>query len=61
MLEKVLSAQEVATIRAALAPYLQGEHMGRNDFEGFHSERVYALLAKDPAVALLVEHPRLLA
>ena len=48
-------------MRAALAPYLQGQRMGRNDFEGFRSERVYALLAKDPALALLVEHPRLLA
>ena len=48
-------------MRAALAPYLQGKHMGRNDFEGFCSERVYALLAKDPALALLVEHPRLLS
>ena len=61
VLEHVLSPEEVAAMRAALAPYLQGEHMGRNDFEGFHTERVYALLAKDPALALLVEHPRLLS
>jgi ectoine hydroxylase-related dioxygenase (phytanoyl-CoA dioxygenase family) len=61
VLERVLSPAEVAAQRAALAPWLQGEHMGRNDFEGFCSERVYALLAKDPALALLVEHPRLLA
>jgi len=61
VLENVLSPVEVAAMCAALAPYLQGKHMGRNDFEGFHSERVYALLAKDPALALLVEHPRLLA
>ena len=61
VLEHVLSPVEVAAMRAALQPYLQGKHMGRNDFEGFHSERVYALLAKDPALALLVEHPRLLS
>ena len=61
VLADVLSAAEVAAMRAALAPYLQGQRMGRNDFEGFRSERVYALLAKDPALALLVEHPRLLA
>ena len=30
---------------------------GRNDFEGFETNRVYALLAKAPAVAELVEHP----
>lgn len=57
----VLSPAEVDAMRGALAPYLQGRQMGRNDFEGFHTERVYALLAKDPALALLVEHPCLLA
>jgi ectoine hydroxylase-related dioxygenase (phytanoyl-CoA dioxygenase family) len=61
VLHDVLSSDEVAAMRAALSPWLQGKLMGRNDFEGFKSERVYALLAKDPALALLVEHPRLLA
>lgn len=61
VLRDVLSQAQVATMRAALAPYLQGRLFGRNDFEGFRTERVYALLAKDPALALLVEHPRLLA
>jgi ectoine hydroxylase-related dioxygenase (phytanoyl-CoA dioxygenase family) len=61
VLPEVLSSSEVAALRAALAPWLQGRFPGRNDFEGFRSERVYALLAKDPALALLVEHPRLLA
>ena len=61
VLPDVLSAAEIAAMHAALAPYLQGKHLGRNDFEGFHSERVYALLAKHPVLALLVEHPRLLA
>ncbi len=61
VLPGVLPPAQVAAQRAALAPYLQGKLMGRNDFEGFHTERVYALLAKDPALALLVEHPRLLA
>ena len=61
VLRDVLSPAEEAAMRAALAPHLQGKLKGRNDFEGFHTERVYALLAKDPALALLVEHPRLLA
>jgi len=47
-------------IRAELAPWLQGERPGRNDFEGFRTERVYALLAKAPAVAEIVEHPAVL-
>ena len=57
IVEQLLSADEVQQMRAALAPYLQGRLMGRNDFEGFYSERVYALLAKDPALARMVEHP----
>jgi len=61
VLRNVLSSAEVAAMRAALDPYLQGLLMGRNDFEGFHTERVYALLAKNSAFSLLVEHPRLLA
>jgi len=51
----------VDTLREQLAPYLQGELMGRNDFEGFRSERVYRLLAKTPAVAELIEHQAVLA
>lgn len=41
-------------------PLQQRRHMGRNDFEGLHSERVYALLAKAPSVAERVEHPAVL-
>jgi len=38
--EGVLSPAEVAAMRAALAPHLQRQWMGRNDFEGLCSERV---------------------
>jgi ectoine hydroxylase-related dioxygenase (phytanoyl-CoA dioxygenase family) len=55
--EALISPREVAEIKAALAPWLRGEKMGRNDFEGYRSERVYALLAKAPPVAGIVEHP----
>jgi ectoine hydroxylase-related dioxygenase (phytanoyl-CoA dioxygenase family) len=53
----LISREDVAEIKASLAPWLRGELMGRNDFEGFRSERVYALLAKAPPVARIVEHP----
>ncbi|TNF84908.1 MAG: phytanoyl-CoA dioxygenase family protein [Gammaproteobacteria bacterium] len=58
--ENLLSQDQVERIRSELAPYLQKQHMGRNDFEGFKSERVYALLAKAPAVAEIIEHPTVL-
>ena len=55
--EGLISPGEVAEIKASLAPWLRGEKMGRTDFEGFRSERVYALLAKVPPVARIIEHP----
>lgn len=60
VLENVLPATTCQRVRQELSPYLQGRLMGRNDFEGFSSERVYALLAKAPSVAELIEHPLVL-
>ncbi len=51
----------VEAIKRELAPWLMRQHMGRNDFEGYHTERVYALLAKAPSIAGLIEHPLVLA
>jgi len=59
--ENVLSPDEVAAIRAALAPHLEKNVSGRNDFEGLKSNRVYALLAKSPVFADLASHPLALA
>jgi ectoine hydroxylase-related dioxygenase (phytanoyl-CoA dioxygenase family) len=60
VLDRLLGRDQLRVIRAELAPYLAGRLFGRNDFEGFRSERVYALLAKAPSVAMLVEHPAVL-
>ena len=57
VLPQLAGAEQVAGVRRDLAPFLTGRLLGRNDFEGFRSERVYALLAKAPSVAALVEHP----
>jgi ectoine hydroxylase-related dioxygenase (phytanoyl-CoA dioxygenase family) len=56
-----IDSTTIALLRRQLDPYLQGALMGRNDFEGLRSERVYSLLAKAPAVAALIEHPAVLA
>ncbi len=58
---ELISRREVDEIKSSLAPWLQGRLFGRNDFEGFRSERVYALLAKAPPVARIVEHSDVLA
>src|SRR4030081_2070227 len=59
--ERVLSPDHVAEIRAALAPFLERDLTGRNDFEGLKTNRVYALLAKSPLFAELAIHPLALA
>jgi hypothetical protein len=55
--ECVLSPSRVAEIRVALAPFLERDLTGRNDFEGLKTNRVYALLAKSPLFADLAIHP----
>ena len=59
--ERVLSSDRVAEIRTALAPFLERDLTGRNDFEGLKTNRVYALLAKSPLFADLAIHPLALA
>ena len=59
--QRVLSPDRVADIRTALAPYLERDLTGRNDFEGLKTNRVYALLAKSPLFAELAIHPLALA
>src|SRR6516162_6053670 len=60
VLPRLVGSDQLAAIRRDLVPYLTGHLFGRNDFEGLRSERVYALLAKAPSVAVLVEHPAVL-
>jgi ectoine hydroxylase-related dioxygenase (phytanoyl-CoA dioxygenase family) len=60
VIEDAIGADVIEQLRSELAPYLDGRRMGRNDFEGTRSERVYRLLAKAPTVARLIEHPAVL-
>ena len=55
-----LDAETIAAVRAGLAPYKDSHH-GRNDFEGFKTERVYTLVARAKVFEDLVEEPRVLA
>jgi ectoine hydroxylase-related dioxygenase (phytanoyl-CoA dioxygenase family) len=61
VLPELVDVRELDPIRRQLEPYLVNSPHGRNDFEGFHSQRLYALLLKAPAVASLVTHPTVLA
>ncbi|HEY8616867.1 phytanoyl-CoA dioxygenase family protein [Phenylobacterium sp.] len=60
VIEDFLDAATVARVRDGLAPYL-GAHHGRNDFEGFRTERVYTLVARDKVFEEVTEDPRLMA
>lgn len=61
VIKDALAPEVRSAIRLGLDPWLQGTRMGRNDFEGIRSERVYALLAKVPEIAAMVEHRETLA
>lgn len=55
-----MTDETLAEVRAGLAP-LQGSHRGRNDFEGFLTERIYTLVARAPVFQDLAEEPRVMA
>ena len=60
IVEGVLGEAELARIHGALMPHFT--KTGRNDFEGFKSNRVYAMIEKDPEVfGALAAHPLALA
>ncbi len=58
---EIMAAQEVERQRAALAPFIEADIRGRNVFEGVESNRIYAMLGKDPIFADLITHPLQLA
>ena len=60
VVEGVLTPDEAADVRAALTDVLQATPTGRNDFEGFKTQRVYALFAKTRVFDPLAIHPLLL-
>src|SRR5581483_9965362 len=55
-----LSAADLAEVRSALAPHLH-THQGRNNFEGYQTERVYTLVARAKIFERIVEDARVMA
>src|SRR5580692_4640648 len=60
VLHEVAETDLVHRFQEELAPFLAAAPFGRNDFEGFRSQRLYALLTKARATAELVAHPAVL-
>jgi ectoine hydroxylase-related dioxygenase (phytanoyl-CoA dioxygenase family) len=55
-----LDAARLARVREGLAPHLDS-HAGRNNFEGFRTERVYTLVGRGPVFEDIAEDARVLA
>lgn len=60
LIEDFLTPTELGEVRAGLAPFL-GRHAGRNNFEGYKTERVYTLVARGRIFERLAEDARVLA
>lgn len=56
----LLAREQIASMRDVLRPLLRGELLGRNNFEGHLTERVYSLVGRHRIFEELVEHPRIL-
>ena len=56
----LLPPDEVAVARASLVDVLRATPLGRNDFEGFATQRIYALFAKTRAFDAPAIHPLVL-
>ena len=57
LFERVLSRERIKEIIAALAPWEAARPMGRNNFEGERSQRVYSLAGKGEVFMRLAEQP----
>lgn len=55
-----MTPSTIEAVREGLKPF-QGTHHGRNDFEGFRTERIYTLVARAPVFQDLAEEPRIMA
>ena len=55
-----LSADGISRVRAGLAPYLNS-HAGRNNFEGYKTERVYTLVGRGKLFEDIAEDARIMA
>lgn len=60
VVERFLEESKVAALKAELAPHRHRTPLGRNDFEGFDTKRIYALFAKTRGFDELAVHELLL-
>jgi len=59
IMKNLISHDEVEQVKSALTPLF--DKVGRNEFEGVLTQRIYSTMAKTRAVDWLATHPRILA
>lgn len=59
VVERLLGVEHAAAIRAELTEVLDAVPLGRNDFEGFRTRRIYNVFAKTRVLDELALHPLL--
>lgn len=57
----IMTVEQISQQRSALDPFIDADIRGRNVFEGVESNRIYAMLGKNPVFADLITHPLQLA
>ncbi|MBS0363858.1 MAG: phytanoyl-CoA dioxygenase family protein [Proteobacteria bacterium] len=60
VITEFMDAEQLAEYRRALQPFVD-THRGRNDFEGFKTERIYTLIARGRVFEEIATDPRLMA
>ena len=60
VVERLITPEKVAALKAELAPHRDATPTGRNDFEGFVTRRIYALFGKVRGFDELATDPLLL-
>jgi ectoine hydroxylase-related dioxygenase (phytanoyl-CoA dioxygenase family) len=60
VVERFITPAKVTALKEELEPHRQQTPLGRNDFEGFDTKRIYALFAKTRGFDELAVHPLLL-
>jgi ectoine hydroxylase-related dioxygenase (phytanoyl-CoA dioxygenase family) len=60
VVERFIDDDKVAALKAELQPFRDATPLGRNDFEGHVTKRIYALFAKTRGFDELATHPLLL-
>ena len=57
VIENILSKDDLSQINSELKPYLQNDIKGDNEFTGFKTKRVGALMARSPKCRELALNP----